>query len=61
MGRLVNHSCQRPNLKPKVVTSNHLPRLILIAKRPLKSSEELLVDYGDTSKDSLKAHPWLTL
>ena len=37
------------------------PRLILIAKTEVGDGEELLYDYGDRSKESLKAHPWLAL
>jgi histone-lysine N-methyltransferase SETD8 len=44
-----------------VVDVKKQPRLILVARRPLEEGEELLYDYGDRSKDSLKAHPWLNL
>ena len=37
------------------------PRLILVAKHHIDIGEELLYDYGDRSKESLKAHPWLAL
>jgi histone-lysine N-methyltransferase SETD8 len=35
------------------------PRLILVAKGDLDAGTELLYDYGDRSKESLAAHPWL--
>ena len=38
-----------------------VPRLILVAKQTINPGEELLYDYGDRSKESLKAHPWLAL
>ena len=38
-----------------------VPRLILVAKQTISPGEELLYDYGDRSKESLKAHPWLAL
>ena len=40
---------------------NEIPRLILVAKKVVEKGEELLYDYGDRSKESLKAHPWLAL
>jgi len=58
-GRLVNHSCKTPNMVTKVVMLGDMPRLILIAKHSLPKDTELLYDYGDRSKESLKAHPWL--
>ena len=59
VGRLVNHSRLHPNLQTKVVTLKDKPRLILVARRDVEEGEELLYDYGDRSKESLKAHPWL--
>ena len=38
-----------------------VPRLILVAKHSINPGVELLYDYGDRSKESLKAHPWLAL
>jgi histone-lysine N-methyltransferase SETD8 len=35
------------------------PRLILVAKHDIEPGTELLYDYGDRSKESLAAHPWL--
>jgi len=60
-GRLVNHSRITPNCVTKVVMVSDVPRLILVAKHAINSGEELLYDYGDRSKESLKAHPWLAL
>jgi histone-lysine N-methyltransferase SETD8 len=61
LGRLVNHSRLSPNLRTKTVMLKGKPRLILVAKRDVESGEELLYDYGDRSKESLTAHPWLAL
>lgn len=61
LGRLVNHSRQSPNLQTKVVFFREKPRLILVARRDIEIGEELLYDYGDRSKESLEAHPWLSL
>jgi len=30
-------------------------------RRDIEPGEELLYDYGDRSKESLEAHPWLAL
>lgn len=62
-GRLINHSCKTPNCVTKVVMlPNQVePRLILVAKQDIQIGTELLYDYGDRSKESLKAHPWLAL
>jgi histone-lysine N-methyltransferase SETD8 len=60
-GRLVNHSRITPNCVTKVVMVSEVPRLILVAKHSINPGEELLYDYGDRSKESLKAHPWLAL
>lgn len=58
-GRLLNHSTKAPNCATKVVMLGDTPRLILIAKQDIAANTELLYDYGDRSKESLKAHPWL--
>jgi len=60
-GRLLNHSRVTPNCVTKVVMLGDTPRLILVAKSDIAAGTELLYDYGDRSKESLKAHPWLAL
>lgn len=59
LGRLVNHSRLHPNMMTKVVMLDKSPRLVLIAKSDIEAGTELLYDYGDRSKASLLAHPWL--
>ena len=60
LGRLVNHSRLQPNLMTKVIQiDKQPPRLVLVAKYDLDPGTELLYDYGDRSKESLAAHPWL--
>lgn len=61
LGRLLNHSRVNPNCATKLVEVNNCPYLILVALRDLNIGEELLYDYGDRSKESLIAHPWLAL
>ena len=59
LGRLVNHSCKRPNLVTKVATMDGGPRLVLVANQDIDKGTELLFDYGDRDKESIKNHPWL--
>ena len=61
LGRLVNHSKLGPNSLPKVVTIRSTPRLVLVANRNIKAGEEILINYGDKSYESLQSHPWLAL
>ncbi|KAM3940788.1 N-lysine methyltransferase KMT5A isoform 2-T2 [Leptodactylus fuscus] len=58
LGRLINHS-KNGNCHTKLHDINNVPHLILIASRDIKTGEELLYDYGDRSKSSIEAHPWL--
>uniref|UniRef100_A0A6P7FQ10 [histone H4]-lysine(20) N-methyltransferase n=1 Tax=Diabrotica virgifera virgifera TaxID=50390 RepID=A0A6P7FQ10_DIAVI len=58
LGRLVNHS-RNGNLATKTIVIDNKPRLVLLAKDDIKCGEEILYDYGDRSKESLKHHPWL--
>ena len=60
-GKLINHSKKKANLLPKVVTVDNTPRLIFIAKKDIDCGQELLYDYGDRNKESIKSHPWLLL
>jgi len=60
-GRLVNHSRVSPNCVTKVINVDDVPRLILVAKHYIEAGTEILYDYGDRSKESLTAHPWLAL
>lgn len=58
LGRLINHS-KNGNCQTKLHDINGVPHLILIASRNIDEGEELLYDYGDRSKASIAAHPWL--
>jgi histone-lysine N-methyltransferase SETD8 len=60
-GRLLNHSRVRPNCVTRVFALGDTPRLIIVAKHDIKAGTELVYDYGDYSKESLKDHPWLAL
>ncbi|XP_016298131.1 N-lysine methyltransferase KMT5A-A-like [Sinocyclocheilus anshuiensis] len=58
LGRLINHS-KTGNCQTKLHDINGIPHLILVASRDIQEGEELLYDYGDRSKASIEAHPWL--
>nr|XP_061822032.1 N-lysine methyltransferase KMT5A-A-like [Nerophis lumbriciformis] len=58
LGRLINHS-KKGNCQTKVHDIQGVPHLILVASRDIEDGEELLYDYGDRSKASIAAHPWL--
>ncbi|KAK6190697.1 hypothetical protein SNE40_002502 [Patella caerulea] len=58
LGRLLNHS-RHGNCCTKLIEIKDCPFLILIASRDIVKGEELLYDYGDRSKESIAAHPWL--
>ena len=58
-GRYVNHSRGHCNLRGRVLAVAAVPRLCFFSTRRIHAGEELLVDYGDRSRDSTAAHPWL--
>lgn len=58
LGRLINHS-KIGNCQTRLHPIDGTPHLILVASRDIKTDEELLYDYGDRSKESISAHPWL--
>uniref|UniRef100_A0A2I2Y5M3 N-lysine methyltransferase KMT5A n=1 Tax=Gorilla gorilla gorilla TaxID=9595 RepID=A0A2I2Y5M3_GORGO len=58
LGRPINHS-KRGNCQTKLHDIDGVPHLILIASQDMAAGEELLYDYGDRSKASIEAHPWL--
>jgi len=57
-GRLINHS-KTGNCQTRLHAIDGTPHLILVASKDIKAEEELLYDYGDRSKASISAHPWL--
>ncbi|XP_041854425.1 lysine methyltransferase 5Ab [Melanotaenia boesemani] len=58
LGRLINHS-KTGNCQTRLHVIDGTPHLILVASRDIEAEEELLYDYGDRSKASVSAHPWL--
>ena len=61
LGRLINHSRKEANIVPKITDVDGEPHLYFIAVRDIGSGEELVYDYGDRRKTTLKHHPWLSL
>ena len=61
LGRLINHSKLNPNCYVKVIPIGDIPRLAIFAKRKIEIGDELLFDYGDRDKETIKANPWLGL
>ncbi|PAA74960.1 hypothetical protein BOX15_Mlig022522g3, partial [Macrostomum lignano] len=59
VGRYINHSRRRNNLKPIVADVNNKPHLVFQAIRDIARGEELLYDYGERRSDVLRLHPWL--
>lgn len=59
LGRLINHSKIRANIKPKVIEVDSKPYIWFVAARKIEIGEELLYDYGERDKDVLQAFPWL--
>jgi histone-lysine N-methyltransferase SETD8 len=59
LGRLVNHSARKPNLKTKIVEIKSIPHLVLVAKRQIDVGEELCYDYGDRTREAIENNPWL--
>ncbi|XP_078277538.1 N-lysine methyltransferase KMT5A-A [Rhinoraja longicauda] len=58
LGRLINHS-KNGNCQSRLHNVDGKPHLVLVASRDIADGEELLYDYGDRSKTSIAAHPWL--
>ncbi|XP_022052044.1 lysine methyltransferase 5Ab [Acanthochromis polyacanthus] len=58
LGRLINHS-KTGNCQTRLHPIDGTPHLILVASKDIEAEEELLYDYGDRSKASISAHPWL--
>ncbi len=59
VGRLINHSRKNPNLNPRKVVVDGVPRIALMAKRNITYGEELAYDYGERDSAALKVFSWL--
>lgn len=58
-GRLINHSKKNANLIPKIIEIQGTPRVLFFAKFNIKAGSEILYNYNDSSKSSVKYNPWL--
>ena len=58
LGRLINHS-RRGNVQVTIFDVDSVPRLIFIAKCNIPVNTEILYDYGDRAKQSIKNYTWL--
>ena len=59
VGRLFNHSRKNPNLAPRKVVVDGVPRLALIARRDIQYGDEFLYDYGERERAVLAAFDWI--
>lgn len=59
LGRLINHSRKRPNLRTKLFILNNEPHLIFVALDDIDEDTELLYDYGETNRCAIEANPWI--
>ena len=60
-GRLINHSRTAANAVTKVLSVDGQPYLYLVAATDVSPGDELQYDYGDHTRASVEAHPWLKL
>ena len=58
-GRLLNHSKKNFNVVASLHIVDDYPHIVFHAAGKILPSEELVYNYGDTSKKSLDAHGWL--
>ena len=59
LGKLVNHSRLHANCQKKVIVVDGKPRIGLFAAKPIAVGDEIQFDYGDRSRKSTTAFPWL--
>ncbi len=58
-GRIINHSCKKPNLLPRIVEISGTPHLFFVTSRNVAIGEELLYDYGERDKMVIRSNQWL--
>ena len=59
IGRLINHSKSKANIRPKVIVYQDFPRIVFISTRIIEEGEELLYNYADQRKESTNNFPFL--
>lgn len=58
-GRLINHSRKCKNIKPVASEIGGIPGILFKALTDIHPGTELLYDYGEWSKEAIRANPWL--
>ena len=59
LGRLINHSRKKANIKMKVVLIDKQPRVVFVALRKIETGEQLLYGYGEYRGHVLQENKWL--
>lgn len=59
LGRFINHSIQKNNIRPKVKVIDGLPRLLFFAMRDIAPGEELRYNYNDNRRRITKNYQWM--
>lgn len=58
LGRFINHS-RTPNVVGRLKVVGNTPKVYFEACRQIPKGSELLLNYGDNSRSSRQAFPWL--
>ena len=59
LGRMINHSRKKPNVKPKVIGIDGVPHIYFVCCCEISVGDEVLWDYGETDRDVIKENPWI--
>ena len=59
LGRLINHSKSKSNIRPIALLHQDVPRIVFVSTQIILQGEELLYDYGDQRKQSTYDFPFL--
>jgi SET domain-containing protein len=62
LGRLINHSRKKPNIKPHIWqgSASTVWHLVFRSVGPIRAGEELFFDYLETDPERIKENPWLS-
>lgn len=60
LGRLLNHSLVDQNCVPKKIIVANQPRVVFLATKKILAGQEILYDYGERRKHTIKQFPWLS-
>lgn len=59
LGRLINHSKKKPNVRPKPFDIAGIPSVVFVAQTDLAPGVELRYDYGERDPEVIKENTWL--